>query len=326
MEEDLYQKWIEETPSWPELPSLESILSRLQDSKFVGSSEAQAEDPEGSKYPWGIERVQAPSAWAVTRGAGVKVCVVDTGVDGNHQDLRVLGGYNSIDPAASWQDDHGHGTHVSGTIAAKDNGVDSNGLEVVGVAPEAAIYAVKVLDSGGSGTYSDVIEGIEWCVKNRMDVVSMSLGASRGTPALEDIVRAAHAAGVVLVAAAGNSGGAVGYPAKYSEVIAISASDILNKAASFTSRGPEVEYIAPGVSVPSTYLGGGYQSLSGTSMACPHVSGLAALAISRGARGPSGVRTALTAAAQSLGLDRNLEGNGLVNAAKLVGAEEIALK
>ena len=140
-------------------------------------------EPAAQKIPWGIARVNAKGAWPVTRGAGVKVAVVDTGIDFTHPDLKVAGGFNVITHDGNYKDDQGHGTHVSGTIAGqgKDDGV-------FGVAPDVALYGVKVLDANGSGTFSDVIEGIQWAAQNKMDVANFSLGASQGGQALEDAV------------------------------------------------------------------------------------------------------------------------------------------
>ena len=289
VEEDFYQNWLQADETAPE--------------------------PAGQKLPWGVERVNAKGAWAVTRGAGVKVAVVDTGVDFDHPDLKLAGGFNVITHDKNYKDDNGHGSHVAGTIAAQDNGEG-----VVGVAPEVSIYGVKVLDANGSGTFADVVEGIQWTVENKMDVANFSLGASQGTQALEDAVNAAAKGGVAVVAAAGNSGGSVGYPAAYSSVIAISASSNKDKLAYFSSRGPEVDFIAPGVNVDSTYMGGGYSSLSGTSMACPHAAGLAALAAAAGAHGKSAIEAALKKAAAPLsGLKPEEQGAGMIDAAKIVG-------
>jgi subtilisin family serine protease len=184
-------------------------------------------------------------------------------------------------------DDHGHGTHVAGIIAARDNG-----FGVIGVAPEAALYAVKVLDANGSGSFSAVASGIVWAVKNGMHVINMSLGGSSYSQALADAVKAAADAGVLVVSAAGNSGccDTVLYPAKLPESMAIAAVDANDQRASFSSTGMEVDVAAPGVAILSTVPTGscklcdpsGYRTLSGTSMATPHVSGTGALLMSRG--------------------------------------------
>ena len=276
-----------------------------------------AAPPAGQETPWGIARVNAPAAWKVSRGKGVKLVVIDTGIDMTHPELVgiIKGGWNAISTAATFNDDNGHGTHCSGTIAAKD---DDKG--VVGVAPQIDLYGVKVLDSNGSGTFDDVIAGMLWAVTNKMEVASMSLGAGQGNQALADAVEAMRKGGVILIAAAGNSGGSVGYPAAYPGAIAIAASDSKDKLASFSSRGPEVAVIAPGVDVKSTYMGGGYDTLSGTSMATPHVAGLTALYVAthKGAT-PEQARAALMAASSKLaGVPDIGQGAGLPNAAKLV--------
>ena len=308
VERDFEQNWLVAAPA--ALPPAARALPPA-----LKAEAEPAPEPQGQQVPWGIERVNAKGAWSVTRGAGAKVAVVDTGIDFDHSDLKVAGGFNAIDNAKSFKDDNGHGTHVSGTIAAQN---DDKG--VVGIAPEVSLYGVKVLNADGSGTFADVIAGIQWTVEHRMDVANFSLGASQGTDALKDAVKAASDGGVAIIAAAGNSGGAVGYPAAYPECIAVAASDSSDKVASFSSRGPEVAIIAPGVAVYSTYMGGGYQKLSGTSMATPHVAGLAALAVaSRGLHGQAAIRQALVEAAQKLpNAPATEQGAGMVDAGRLV--------
>lgn len=229
--------------------------------------------------PWGVSKIKAPQVWATTRGDGVKVAVIDTGIDLTHPDLagNIKGGYNAIKPTRSANDDNGHGSHVAGIIAAVDNSVG-----VVGVGPKISLYAVKVLDRNGSGWMSDVVEGIDWSVQNGMQVTNMSLGTSSDSPTLHDAIIAAYNKGIVQVAAAGNSGpgdNTVIYPAKYSEVVAVGAVDSSNKVPYWSSRGPEVDLAAPGVSIYSTYKSGRYATMSGTSMASPHVAGVAASVI-----------------------------------------------
>ena len=169
--------------------------------------------------PWGINRIGALTAHISSRGAGVKVCVVDTGVDLDHPDLQqnIIGGINTINPRKSADDDNGHGTHVSGTIAALDNAIG-----VVGVAPEAKIFAVKGLDRQGSGWSSDLAEGIYECIYKGTQVVNMSWGSSSPSTTIYNALVAAHNAGLVLVASAGNESSSVGYPAAFAEVLAVS--------------------------------------------------------------------------------------------------------
>lgn len=272
--------------------------------------------------PWGISRVGAPAAWGYSTGAGVNVAILDTGIDSDHPDLAVAGGLNAIAPRKSWDDDNGHGTHVAGIVAALNN---SRG--VVGVAPGASLYAVKVLDRRGSGYLSTIINGLTWCINTRSDgvagndigVVNMSFGASSSNQSFYQAIAAAHAAGIVLVAAAGNSYGRapVDYPAAYGECLAVSATDYFNQLANFSSWGSAVALAAPGDVILSTYKGGGYASMSGTSMATPHVTGVVALRLALYPyESPEEVRRALEAAALDLGapgVDRYF-GAGLVQA------------
>ncbi len=234
--------------------------------------------------PWGVNRIDAEYAWSVTRGAGINVAVIDTGIDATHPDLaaNIKGGVNYvpyrgyIDPNR-WNDDNGHGSHVAGIIGALDNAIG-----VVGVAPECSLYALKVLNKSGMGYTSDVIAAIQWSVTNGMDIATMSLGSNSASLSEQQACDAAAAAGLILVAAAGNDGGAVDYPGAYSSVIAVAATDSTNTRASWSSIGPEVDIAAPGVSVYSCYKGGGYATLSGTSMATPHVTGTLALVLAAG--------------------------------------------
>ncbi len=276
------------------------------------------------QLPWGVARVDAPAAWPATKGAGVKVCVVDTGVDPSHPDLAgvVAGGVNIIAGNNDFSDDNGHGTHVAGTIAAIGRYaamVQGKPTLVVGVAPRVSIYAVKVMNAQGEGRLSDIVRGIMWCANHKAQVMNMSLGSDTPAVSEERAVTYAQAHGVVPIAASGNTGKDVGYPAAYPEVIAVGASDANDQVASFSSRGPQVRFIAPGDQIISTWMNGGYAAASGTSMASPHVAALAALAVSEGARGFNQVLSTLQAAATPLkGLTKKQQGFGMIDAKKLV--------
>jgi subtilisin len=250
------------------------------------------------ELPWGVDRIdsgidtQAP-VHNYNTGVGVKVAVIDTGIYYDHPDLlgRYAGGYDFVNDDGDPMDDNGHGTHVAGTIAA----VLGNGVGVVGVAPSAQIYALKVLGSDGSGDISDVIAAIYTARDYGAKIISMSLGGP-GSSTLQAACDSVYnsGAGVLIVAAAGNDYTKIGareldtidYPARYSSVIAVGATDSSDLKASFSSTGSTVELAAPGVDIRSTFpptisIGGqtGYYYAvgSGTSMACPHVSGAAAL-------------------------------------------------
>ncbi|OGO24506.1 MAG: hypothetical protein A2Z28_00270 [Chloroflexi bacterium RBG_16_51_9] len=305
-----------------------SVLRVDEDVIVYAVAKPQPAPPPAETLPWGVDRIDAALAWDVSTGAGVKVAIVDTGIDQDHPDLvgNIKGGVNfvakgrTVDPS-KWDDDNGHGSHVAGIVAAVDNDIG-----VIGVAHQAWLYGVKVLDKRGSGYLSDVILGIEWSIDNGMQVINMSLGTSSDVQSLHDAVDAAYAAGIVLVAAAGNSGDTdpdddVIYPAKYASVIAVAATDDTDTRASWSSDGPDVESAAPGVSIYSTYKGGGFATLSGTSMASPHVAGTVALVLAANPTlTPGDVRATLQATADDLGatgLD-NYYGHGLVDAGETV--------
>jgi subtilisin family serine protease len=290
---------------------------------------------------WGVDRIDADLAWNTTRGTGVRVAVLDTGIDRDHEDLvgNLVDGINftsknprrPADPS-HWDDDNGHGTHCAGIIGAEDNEIG-----VVGVAPEVELYAVKVLDRSGSGYVSWIISGLEWAVANDIDVVNLSLSTSSDVQALHDAVDAATEAGVTVIAAAGNSGdgdpttNTVQYPARYASTIAIAATDFEDGTPYWSSEGAEVDVAAPGVNVHSTWNDGMYDTKSGTSMASPHVAGVAALLLAMpvqaaydvdldGAWSPAEIRTALIATADDLGEPGHdmLYGHGLVDAEEAV--------
>ena len=280
--------------------------------------------------PWGIDRIDAEKVWSITTGDPVKVAIIDTGIASSHPDLsaNLKDGVSTVGYTAKYNDDNGHGTHVAGIVGALDNTTG-----VVGVGPKIDLYAVKVLDRFGSGYLSDVIEGLDWAVANGMQVVNMSLGTTSYSQSLEDAVKRVNAAGIVQVAAAGNSGSAdntVNYPAKFAQVIAVSATDSSNTITSWSSRGSEVDLAAPGASIYSTWPPRNYRTLSGTSMAAPHVAGTAALILTRpvgtydldadGLWDPIEVQNKLESTATDLGAagKDNLYGSGLVSAERAV--------
>jgi len=227
---------------------------------------------------WGVDYIGGRYTLAQgLMGTGIKMGVIDTGIDYNHPELaaRYMGGWDFVNNDNDPADDNFHGTHVSGTIAAA-----MDGTGVVGVAPNVELYAIKGFNAGGSGQTSDLIACVDWTTVNDMDVVNNSWGGG-GSPTLEAVFQASRDAGVIHVCAAGNNFGLFGVspPAKYSSTYAISAIDNLGKPASFSDRGPEVDFAAPGVDVLSANLGGGYTVASGTSMASPHVAGATAIVL-----------------------------------------------
>ena len=282
----------------------EQAIENIQKNKRVAYVEMDGEvhtlDAE-LEDSWGVKRIGAGTVHdSGNKGYGVKVAILDTGINYKHPDLdaNYKGGYDFVNNNDDPMDDNGHGTHCAGIVAAVDDGAG-----VVGVAPEADLYAVKVLDSGGSGFLSDVVAGIEWSVDNGMHVISMSLGTNTDYLPLHEACDAASG-DIVIVAAAGNDGNPPGkgdnvdYPARYDSVIAVAATDRSDNRASWSSTGSAVELAAPGVDVTSTLLGDRYGAKSGTSMACPHVAGTAALVI---ASSGGDVRQCLKNTADDLG-------------------------
>ena len=247
--------------------------------------------PERTCYPseqnpWGVQKVNGGSG-----GAGITVAVLDTGVYKDHLDLvnritqcrdftkgpRVRNGCN---------DGNGHGTHVSGTIAA-DGGSDS--LGIYGVAPEADLFAYKVCGNDGSCWTDDIAAAIEFAANHGADIISISIGGNTESSLIRNAVDYASGKGVLVVAAAGNDGpslGSIDYPSANTKVISVGAIDSGEGIPDWSSRGvndgdyvieeKEVEFGAPGVSIESTFNNGCYYTWSGTSMATPHISGLAA--------------------------------------------------
>jgi len=270
------------------------------------------------KIPWGVKKIEAPDVWKRCRGEEIKVGIVDTGIDRSHPDLidNIREVYSVVD-STSPDDDNGHGTHVAGIIGALDNNIG-----VVGVAPKVEIYSVKAFDKRGMGTVSDIIDALNWCVEKRVHVINMSFGIGTNSRALKRAIQAAHKHNIIMVAAAGNSGGndSVLYPAKYDEVIAVAASDSNDRAADFSSRGPEVNIIAPGVDIPSTYTNQDYKNLSGTSMACPHVTGACALLMSIPGMKTENVRNVILSSAKDIGLPEETQGVGLLNVSAAVSS------
>jgi thermitase len=242
-------------------------------------------DPLSSQQ-WGLTRIQAAQAWAIaTPQRTVYLAIIDTGVDATHPDLAqrvrrysngTVYGYNTQLNNANTHDFHGHGTHCAG-IAAAHTG---NGVGIAGVASTAPvqIMPVKVLNDQGIGTMTDVARGIIWAADNGAHVLSLSLGGNAGTQQLADAVNYAWNRGCVVVAAAGNNGSnAPFYPAAYENALAVAASDPNDRLTDFSQYGTWVDIAAPGSSILSTVPGNRYEAWSGTSMACPHVAGAAAL-------------------------------------------------
>ena len=220
---------------------------------------------------WNIEKINAHNVWNKVTGNNIKIAVLDTGIDINHPDLEnnILGGISFVNNTDYWDDDLGHGTSVTGVISAENNNIG-----IVGVAPDAEIYSVKVMGAS-EGKLSYVIRGIQWAIDNKMDIVTMSLGIPVDSPSLRRMVDEAYLNGIILVAGSGKNN-EIYYPAKYSSVIAVGSIDENNELTSENGAGEELEFVAPGKNILSTSIEG-YGNFDGTSMAAPHVAGTIAL-------------------------------------------------
>ena len=263
-------------------------------------------DPLYASDQWGPQKVQAPAAWDITTGsASVVVAVIDTGVTATHPDLagKVLPGYDFANNDSDPTDDYppsGHGTKVAGIIGAATN----NGAGIAAIAWQSPILPVKVCDSGGQCSHANIASGITYAVDQGAKVINISLGDSNPSSTLEDAINYAWSKGVVVVAAAGNSGSnpdtnQVLYPAAYPNVVAVGATSKddpffgSDQRASFSSYGQELDIVAPGSDIYSTNYSGGYTRGDGTSFAAPHVAGAAALLWAKGVSSNSAVVNAL---------------------------------
>ncbi len=293
-------------------------------------------DPEqpDQEASWGHNRAFGNSesakdeTYAVSTGDGVNIGILDTGIQHDHPDLEanVAGGVN-YSSGSNWSDDDsGHGTHVAGIAASADNGIGT-----IGVAPDANIWSVKVLYDE-EGTWSDIIAGIDWCVSNDIEIISMSLGGGSEVSSMSAAIETAHAEGHLVITSAGNNGNnedggcsedTLSYPAWHEDTVAVAAMDPDDTIAAYSSVGPDIDVLAPGSSINAPVPGSDYAEKNGTSMAAPNVSGVAALAWSvLGAAGPGAeardtVEAAIGDEAETV-LDTCEEGDGLVRADRVV--------
>lgn len=254
---------------------------------------------------WALPKIGAPTAWSIiTNTAAITVAVIDSGVDLSHPEFagRLLPGWNFVDKNDNPNDDYGHGTHVAGIIAAAGN----NGIGIAGMAWGVPILPLKVLNASGAGYGSDLILALDAARERGAKIVNISLGTTTNSVALQEAIDRAVAAGMLVVASAGNTGGNGNtpvYPGASFGVLSVAATDAADRRASFSTRGSTVGVAAPGVSILSTYRGGGYLTMSGTSMSSPLVAGLAALIWSRNpALTAAQVRQQIVDSAVDLGL------------------------
>lgn len=245
---------------------------------FPYNPQPKPESPEtplfqgARRVDWGLKRIGANKVWDKLKDRRVRVGIIDTGINTSHADLRkcIREGVSTLDASTSYLDDYGHGTHVAGIIGANN----ANGM--VGVNPYVDFYIVKAFDKQGSGNLSDIIEGMDWLMRRNVNIINMSFSTSESSNSFIRAIRSIHQRGIIMVAAAGNDGGDVNYPARFPEVVAVSAIDKKDRFADFSSHGPEIDFCAPGVDIDSAWIGSGYAVKSGTSFAAPHITGAVA--------------------------------------------------
>lgn len=292
---------------------------------------------ETEVIPESVAMIKAPELWRKGyKGQGIKIAIIDSGCQMDHPDLkdRIIGGRNFTNEdggdVTKYNDYNGHGTHVAGTIAASNNGQG-----IIGVAPQASLLILKILDKKGNGTYESCINAIKYAIQQKVDIISMSLGGPVDVPQLHEVIKQAVGKGITIVCAAANLGDGNGltkeyaYPAYYNEVIAVGAALDKKRVATFSNTNDQIDLIAPGVNILSTYLNSSYARMSGTSMAAPHVTGALALILNWGQERFGRKLTELETYAQlvrravSVGLLAAEEGNGMLYLTAQEHLEEI---
>jgi thermitase len=271
---------------------------RVEAADYNYIREATSDDPRFGDQ-WGLTKARFPGAWNTTLGTvDERLAFVDSGIDSSHPDIgKIVAQHDFVENNAVADDDYGHGTHIAGIAGA----LTSNGTGVAGGCPECGLLVAKVMNAEGLATDANVVAGINWSVTNGADVINLSLGGPRKSTALQMAINGA-AKNAVVVAAAGNEGTTRRqYPAAYSAAIAVSATTEKNKLAGFSSHGSWVDLAAPGTHILSTYPGGGYVKMSGTSMSTPFVSALAGLLASQGIYTVDQIRHRMEATAADLG-------------------------
>ncbi|WP_085504915.1 S8 family peptidase [Thalassobacillus devorans] len=273
-----------------EVGNVEAVVKALNNNPNVEYAEPNYKfnvtwtpnDTYYSGYQYGPQNTNTEQAWNVTRGSSSQeIAIIDSGVDYNHPDLdgKTIRGYDFVDNDYYPMDENDHGTHVAGTAAAETN----NSQGVAGMAPNTRILAVRALDANGGGSLANIADAITYSADQGAEVINLSLGCNCDTTTLENAVNYAWNKGSVIIAAAGNDGVSTTFePASYANVIAVGAVDRYDRKASFSNYGTWVDVTAPGVDIASTVPGGGYAYMSGTSMASPHVAGLAGLLAAQG--------------------------------------------
>jgi thermitase len=314
-------------PSGQSAKSVAERLARNPIVEFAEPNSSVALTDTGSDpyltagWQWDLNLVQAPQAWGLSTGSSqISIAILDTGIDMSHPDLagKVIASVN-FTGTPTLSDVYGHGTSVAGIAAAATN----NAVGVAGIGYNSSILNVKVMDDTGYGTLATVAKGISWAINHDARVINLSLGGYSSSKTLQRAIDSAWKQGIIMVAAAGNNGsGSPFYPAAYANVIAVASTQTNDTLPSYSNYGSWVDIAAPGGPIWTTTKNSGFGYVDGTSMASPHVAGLAALALASAAdknkngRVNDDVRSCLQATADDVGL--TLIPGGRINAYKAV--------
>ncbi len=321
------------------IPESQDSKMTVPISKETNPIQATGQAPNDPMYSqqWNLHSINVESSWQDTKGKGATVAVIDTGISDvpDLKETKFAKGYDFVNDREDAKDDNGHGTHVAGTIAQSTN----NGFGVAGIAYEATLMPLKVLSASGGGTVADIAESIRFAADHGANVINMSLGGGGESSAMAEAIDYAHKKGVLVVAAAGNSGqNSASYPARYPHVLGVAALDSSGQKAAYSNFGAGVDISAPGGSTSGDNAAGGilqntidpstgestFAAFQGTSMAAPHVAGVAALVSASGVKDPDEVAAALTQSARKVQDDElNHFGEGKLDAAAAV---KLALK
>ncbi len=262
---------------------------------------------------WGVKHLNLENIWKVTKGEGVKIATIDTGIDDTHPDLKhaIKLGINIFEKSTNIKDDFGHGSMVAGLIAGKNTGV----------APNSELYIAKVLNQQGMGSMASVLDGITFAINCNVDILCMSLGIGADIPImLKERIADAYSKGITIISASGNAGmDDVDYPSRLDEVISVGGVDKSFKRAYFSNGGNKLDIVAPSVEILSTYKDNNYVRLTGTSTASPIVAGVIALLISYGRKVNKELKAQdIQAIVRSLGDHSRDYGHGIINAKQLI--------